>query len=170
MTDDGKQPVAGMACDAAKEGHQRYATLQAGEARIAQIAKLLPPYAHAMGIAICGLENDTPILEMEFAAHLQGWPGLFHGGTLAGLLEMAGLASVLTALHDVGRKENLRPINHSTNFLREARGGRVYAFGRVTRLGGRNAHVQVEAWQSDRHTPVAEAVMNVMLKRGAGST
>lgn len=123
----------------------------------------LPPYAHGLGMAVDGVEAGAPVIGMDFADKAQGRPGYFHGGAIAGLLEMAGFAALKAELDRQGRTARLKPINLSTNFLRGAKQARIFAVGRVTRAGRRSANVEIEAWQGSRAEPVAEAVLNILI-------
>ncbi len=123
----------------------------------------LPPYAEAMGIAIERSEKTTPILTMDFAEHVQGRPGYLHGGAISGLLEMAGFAALKAHLDAEDSNRELKPINVSIQFLRGGKSQMTYAAGRIHRVGRRNAHILVEAWQDDRENPIASAVMNILI-------
>ncbi len=124
---------------------------------------VLPPYAEAMGIVIDQLEGTTPILAMDFADHVQGRPGYLHGGAISGLLEMAGFAALRAHLDAEDSDRELKPINVSIQFLRGGKSQSTYAAGRIHRVGRRNGHVLVEAWQDDRENPIASAVMNILI-------
>ncbi|MCB2088402.1 MAG: PaaI family thioesterase [Sphingomonadaceae bacterium] len=125
----------------------------------------LPPYARATGIAFTSdLLDGAPVLTLPFSAAVQGRPDYLHGGALAGLMETAGFAALRRSMGEAGELAMLKPINFSTNYLRGAKVGDTFACGRVTRLGRRSANIAVEAWQEDRQRPVAEAVMNVLIR------
>ncbi|WP_336987015.1 PaaI family thioesterase [Altererythrobacter aquiaggeris] len=128
----------------------------------------LPPYAAAMGIVYSAEENGVPILAMPFGDHVQGRPGYLHGGAISGLLEMAAFATLRAHLDAKDSDRTLKPINVSIQFLRGGKSQTTLAAGRIHRLGRRNAHVLVEAWQDDRESPIASAVMNVLIAPPAG--
>ena len=128
---------------------------------------LLTPYARAMGIAPVEHEQgDAPLLLLEFSHDLEGRPGAWHGGAIAGLLETAGYAALRAALVSKGRDLLLKPINVTVQYLSTGRPQKAFARGRVVRLGRRNANLTVEAWQDDPRKPIASAVMNVLMVDG----
>lgn len=123
----------------------------------------LPPYAQALGITVAGAEDGAPILAVEFGDQVQGRPGYLHGGAISGLLEMAGFAALRAHLDAGDSNRTLKPINVSIQFLRGGKSQTTYAAGRIHRVGRRNGHILVEAWQDDRQNPIASAVMNVLI-------
>lgn len=128
---------------------------------------LLTPYARSMGIALVEQEeSDAPLLLLDFSHDLEGRPGAWHGGAIAGLLETAGYAALRAALVSTGRDPLLKPINVTVQYLSTGRPQKAFARGRVVRLGRRNANLTVEAWQDDPGKPIASAVMNVLMVDG----
>jgi len=127
------------------------------------MAIALPPYAALLGLSTeRGAEGV--VLRMPFATPVLGRPGFLHGGAIAGLLEMAGLAALYDALDDE-EPPKVKPINVSVDFLRGGRDHDTLAIARITRLGSRVANVSAEAWQEDRAKPIAVARMNMLLDR-----
>lgn len=124
----------------------------------------LPPYAEILGILIGPDGQDGPILRMPFGDHLIGRPGFLHGGTIAGLLEMAAFAVLYRTLG--GEEPRIKPINVTVDFMRGGRELETRAEGRVIRIGTRIANIAAEAWQEDRAKPIATAQMNLLLDRG----
>lgn len=127
------------------------------------IARDLPAYARSLGIVLDRIEDGRPILALPFEQIVEGRPGYFHGGATSGLLENAGYAGLRAELHHIGRAAQMKPIGITVQFLSAAKTQTTYAQGRITRLGRRNANVEVEAWQDDRNRPVASAVMNILM-------
>ncbi|MEO1048713.1 MAG: PaaI family thioesterase [Pseudomonadota bacterium] len=123
----------------------------------------LPAYARSLGITIDRMENDLPVLTVDFGPNVEGRPGAFHGGATAGLLENAGYAALRTVLLRDGRDPVLKPINITVQYLSAGKQKQTYAVGRITRLGRRNANLTVEAWQDDRERLIASAVMNILM-------
>lgn len=123
----------------------------------------LPPYARNLAMLVAGVEGDSPVLALDFDQSVEGRPSFLHGGAIGGLLEVAGYAALRCRLVAEGRDARLKPINLSVEYLRGAGRERTYAIGSIRRAGRRNANIIVEAWQSDRNKPVAEAVMNVLI-------
>ena len=124
---------------------------------------ILTPYAKSLGIEIENMRGLTPVLAINFANSVEGRPGAFHGGAMAGLLETAGYSALRSRLQEDGRVMVLKPINITVQFLSAGKQKKTYALGRITRLGRRNANVTVEAWQDDRSMPIATAVMNILM-------
>ncbi|MDE2597217.1 MAG: PaaI family thioesterase [Sphingomonadales bacterium] len=124
----------------------------------------LPPYARALGIVLDRIEHGVPVLACDPSSRIEGRPGFFQGGALAGLLEMAALEAVRA---DLGRREAalpvIKPINVSIQFMRNGDLVRTFATGRVVRAGRRLANVTAEAWQEDRGRLIASVWMNVKL-------
>jgi uncharacterized protein (TIGR00369 family) len=129
----------------------------------ARVAAELPAYARSLGIAVERIEDGAPVLSLGFSTVVEGRPTVFHGGATSGLLENAGYAALRLELHRQGREVRMKPIGITVQFLSAAKSRTTYATGRITRLGRRNANVEIEAWQDDRSRPVASAVMNVLM-------
>lgn len=124
----------------------------------------LSPYADFLGIRHVGVVDGGPLLAMAYSDGLGGWPGLLHGGAVAGLLELAAIAAIQAAL-DEPVPPTVKPVTVTIDFMRGARPVETCALGRVSRLGSRVANVTVEAWQDDPARPIAGARMNVVLAR-----
>lgn len=124
------------------------------------------PYADLLGLRYRH-DRDGLILVMPFDASLVGSPvpPRLHGGTIAGLLEIAALSTLLTALPADEPLPGLKPINVTVDYLREGRTQDTFAGAAITRLGRRIANLRVEAWQDDRTKPIAGAHMNILLDR-----
>lgn len=123
----------------------------------------LPAYARSLGIRVDREESGSPILALDFSENVEGRPTVFHGGATSGLLENAGYAALRAELSRRNREARLKPIGITVQFLSAAKSKTSFAIGRITRLGRRNANVEVEAWQDDRSRPVATAVMNILM-------
>lgn len=136
---------------------------------LAVVAEQLPPYARSLGMTATALVEGAPLIAMPFGERVHGRPGYFHGGALAGLLEIAGFAALRAELLRRGEGLRFKPINVNVEFLRGAADAvPVVALGHVTRAGRRVANVSVQAWQEDRTRPVAEAWMNFLLSPAKG--
>lgn len=123
----------------------------------------LPAYAQALGIALHEIEDGLPILTVDFSADVEGRPGHYHGGAIAGLLENAAYAALRSVLAAEGREAKLKPVNITVQYLSAGKPLTSYAKARITRKGRRNANISVEAWQADRSKPIASAVMNILM-------
>ena len=123
----------------------------------------LTPYAKSLGIAIDTMEQGVPVLRAGGEEITEGRPGVYHGGAISGLLETAGYTALRLALDEAERVVRLKPINITVQFLAPAKAAPLFAKARITKLGRRNANIDVECWQDDRDRPRATAVMNVLL-------
>lgn len=121
----------------------------------------LPPYA-----TLLGLRREGTALVMPFQYLLIGAPGRLHGGTVAGLMEMAANIAVRDALG--GEPALLKPINVTVDYLREGAPEDTFAEAFIQRIGRRVANVRVEAWQSDRARLIAAARTNILILREQG--
>lgn len=129
----------------------------------AHAQSMLPPYGLALGLTVEAMENDIPLLALDFSERLHGRPGYLHGGAISGLLEMAAIVALRCELERRGAPSRIKPINMNVEFLRGGTQQRTFALGRVTRAGRRVANVSAEAWQDDRGKPIATAWLNVLL-------
>lgn len=120
----------------------------------------LPPYARMLGLSVA-----DGIVSMPYAPHLIGAPQRLHGGTVAGLLEIAANLEVRRALRGSGAR--LKPINVTVSYLRGGGPVESHAQAFIVRLGRRVANVRVEAWQADRQRLIAEAQLNILIDSGA---
>ncbi len=127
----------------------------------------LTAYARSLGIvAHPGDAGEPPLLSLPFTHDLEGRPGAWHGGAIAGLLETAGYAALRSALDSLDRRPVLKPINVTVQYLSTGRTRESHARGRIVRLGRRNANLSIEAWQDDPLRPIATAVMNILMVDG----
>jgi uncharacterized protein (TIGR00369 family) len=125
---------------------------------------VLPPYAKALGIEAEIDDAGRLILSMDYGQHVMGRPGFLHGGAIAGLLEIAAIASVRQRLSEDDSPQ-IKPITVTTDFMRGGRDRRTYSTGVISRLGKRLANVESFAWQEDEERPIAAARMNLLLAR-----
>lgn len=124
----------------------------------------LPPYADLLGL-VAELDADgSPMLMMPFGSDVLGRPGFLHGGAISGLMEMAAIVALQSALGSEGGGE-IKPINVTVDFMRGGRDKPTRSRGIVTRLGTRVANVEATAWQDDPARPIAAARMNYLILR-----
>ncbi len=122
------------------------------------------PYAQTLGLRY--IKTDAGItIHMPFSDALIGAPKRLHGGTIAGLLEIASIAQVIHALGDDAAATTLKPVNVTVDYLRGGASEDSYAAAIITRIGRRIANIRAEAWQADRTRLIACAHMNVMIAR-----
>ncbi len=123
----------------------------------------LPPYAGTLGITIAP-SPAGPVATMPGGDDVLGRPGFLHGGAIAGLLEIAAIVAVRTAL-GADEAVRIKPVTVTVDYRRGGRLVATHAIGTVTRLGTRIANVDATAWQDDPAKPIATARMNVLLDR-----
>ncbi len=124
--------------------------------------KELPPYAQLLRLRI-EEHCDGCRFVMPFDDDVAGYPGLLHGGAIAGLLEFAAFTSVARALNDPAVK--MKPITVTVDYLRAGTERETFASAEVQRVGGRIANVEATAWQAERSSPIATARVNFLLER-----
>jgi uncharacterized protein (TIGR00369 family) len=113
------------------------------------------PYAQFLGLS--GAEVDGELITtMRYSDHLIGNPALpaLHGGTLGALLESAAIFEMLWRAETIVLPKT---ITITVDYLRSGAPVDTHARGIVTRQGRRVTNVRMEAWQTERGTPVATA-------------
>ena len=143
----------------------------------------LTAYARSLGIRIASdggnaPEDQSPILTVDFGTGVEGRPGHYHGGAIGGLLETAGYTALRRQLAQAGRAPRLKPVNITVQFLAAGKARASFAKASVFRLGRRNAHIEVQAWQDGddgaqaERRIIATAVMNILMveEEEAGET
>jgi len=111
------------------------------------------PYARFLGIR-AELKGDELTLVMPFSDHLIGNPMLpaLHGGVVGARMEV----TALTQLAIASKSEAFpKTIDINIDYLRSGRPVDTFARARVVKIGRRIANVQAEAWQAERHQPIA---------------
>lgn len=139
-----------------------FAALRSGERGL--VLDMLP-YAATLGVVL-DRGGDELRLVMPFAPTLLGAPERLHGGAIAGLLELAGLATLLLALPDDEALPVVKPVTATVDYLRGGAMRETMATATLTRLGRRVANLGAVAWQYDHQRPIATAKLNFILRRG----
>jgi acyl-coenzyme A thioesterase PaaI-like protein len=121
------------------------------------------PYSKFLGLS-ARMDGDEMITTMTYAPHLIGNPTLpaLHGGTLGALMESAAIFELLWRAETIVLPKT---ITLTIDYLRSGAPLDTHARSIVTRHGRRVANVRVEAWQTDRNTPVATAHAIFLVKR-----
>ena len=123
----------------------------------------LPEYARTIGISIDHWDGGSPVLAVNCSPELCGNPGMFHGGAVGALLEMAAVATLDADLRARQGAATLTPVNSTIEYLRAAGEQRAYAFARIVRAGRRMANLQALLWQESPEKPVATATVNIAI-------
>lgn len=126
----------------------------------------MPPYAELLGVATAPSESRATLM-MPFSGQVLGRPGFLHGGAIAGLLELAAVASLDAAIAELTLPPRIKPINMTIDFMRGGREATTFARGSVGRLGQRIANIDVVAWQDDEDRLIARAHINFLLVAAA---
>ncbi len=124
----------------------------------------LPPYAQLLRLRIEEHQDGCRFV-MPFDDDVAGYPGLLHGGAIAGLLEFAAFTSLSRAIGDPAVK--MKPVTVTVDYLRAGTDRDTFATAEVQRLGGRIANVEATAWQEAHSSPIASARLNFLLDRPA---
>jgi uncharacterized protein (TIGR00369 family) len=113
------------------------------------------PYARFLNLTAAAV-GDELVTTMRYHDALVGNPALpaLHGGTLGALLESAAIFELLWRAETIVLPKT---ITLTVDYLRSGAAVDTHARGIVTRHGRRVTNVRMEAWQADRHAPVATA-------------
>lgn len=124
----------------------------------------LTPYAESSGMRLGTFDGGVPVIELDFVTEIgSGAPGLFHGGQIGGMLEVAMLAALQARVGGAMAMPRFKPINITVEYMRPAvKDYRLYAKGEIIRFGRRLSYVQASAWQDDPTKPVALANCNFL--------
>ena len=128
------------------------------------------PYSALLGLSAC-MEGDELVTTMRYSEQLIGNPTLpaLHGGALGALLESAAIFELLWRAETVVLPKT---ITITIDYLRSGGPVDTHARSFVTRQGRRVTNVRVEAWQTDRASPVAtaQAIFMVTPEPAAGAS
>jgi uncharacterized protein (TIGR00369 family) len=123
------------------------------------------PYAVFLGLK-AELNGEELTLILPYANRLIGDPTIpaLHGGAIGAFMEIAAVTQISIAQ----RTRRLpKSIDIGIDYLRPGRPLDAYARAKVSKLGRRIAQVQVEAWQTDRASPIAHLRGHFLLAHGA---
>ncbi|MBV1881445.1 MAG: PaaI family thioesterase [Pseudomonadales bacterium] len=112
------------------------------------------PYAEYLGIRIQQNINGEIIFLLPFHEKHIGNPMIraIHGGIIASFLECSSTLMVIgTVCHDHLPK----CVNHTTEYLKSAKGVDTFARVKVNKAGRRIVAASVSSWQKDESTPIA---------------
>lgn len=127
----------------------------------------LVPYAAMLDLSFERVGEELQLV-MPFAETLIGSPGRLHGGSIGGLLELAGLLTVIAAQPEGEALPRVRPVTVTVDFMREGATQETRASATITKLGRRVVNVHAQAWQvkdgqASRDKPIAAAHINFVL-------
>ncbi|MCB2077335.1 MAG: PaaI family thioesterase [Novosphingobium sp.] len=121
----------------------------------------LPAYAKTIGIALDSWDDGKPVLGIDYSTGICGNPGMFHGGVVGALLEMAAVAVLDADMRAGHGPARLTPLNSTVEYLRAAGEERAFASAEIVKSGRRLATVLATLWQGNRGKPVATAIVNI---------
>jgi uncharacterized protein (TIGR00369 family) len=122
----------------------------------------LLPYAALLDLSFERVDGELQLI-MPFDETLIGSPGRLHGGAISGLLELAGLLTVIAAQPEGEALPRVRPVTVTVDFMREGATRDMRAAASITKLGRRVVNVHAQAWQGNRDKPAAAAHINFVL-------
>ena len=96
---------------------------------------VLPAYAGTIGVELDRWEGNRPVLAVDYSNDICGNPGMFHGGAIGGLLEMAAVAALDADLRAKQQAARITPVNSTVEYLRPAGEARAYASATIIRSG-----------------------------------
>ena len=113
------------------------------------------PYAKYLGITFKETSNGL-IFTLPFSADKIGSPYIpaIHGGVIGGFMENAAIMHLMWTTIPLGIPKN---IDFTIDYISPGRPQDSYARCSVKKIGKRIANLQVEAWQSDKDSPIAIA-------------
>jgi uncharacterized protein (TIGR00369 family) len=125
------------------------------------------PYAALLDLSFEWVDGELQLL-MPFDETLIGSPGRLHGGAISGLLELAGLLTVIAGQPAGEALPRVRPVTVTVDFMREGACVETRAAASITKLGRRVVNVHAQAWQvkdgqAVRDKPIAAAHINLVL-------
>ncbi|MFZ1991565.1 MAG: PaaI family thioesterase [Alphaproteobacteria bacterium] len=120
------------------------------------------PYARHLGMEVERQGRELTFI-MRFATHLIGNPRLpaLHGGVIGSFLETA---AILGLIWNTPLQQLPKPVDISIDFLRSGRPVDTFARAIITKRGRRVANVRAEAWQEERHRPIASLHGHFLIK------
>lgn len=121
------------------------------------------PYANFLGVSFQEQSGEL-VFRLPFSQRLIGNPLLpaLHGGALAGFMENAAMMHLLWETIPINTPKN---IDFTIDFIRSGRPQDTFAVCSITKLGSRVANLQIEAWQSDRASPIAVARSHFLVRK-----
>ena len=124
----------------------------------------LIPYAHFLGVTFEEKDEEL-IFTLPFDEKLIGNPILpaLHGGAVGGFMENAAILHLMWTMDSLTLPKN---IDFTIDFILSGRPQNTHAACKVVRQGKNIANVQIEAWQENRHTPIAIARSHFKVFRG----
>lgn len=123
------------------------------------------PFAQALGLEVSVMEGEEAG-ELRFKlpprASNVGNASLpaIHGGALGGFMEAAGLLHLMMTMR-VAKIPKI--VDFSIDYIRAGLLVETWCSCVVIREGRKMANLHIEAWQSDRNTPIARARANVLM-------
>ncbi len=118
------------------------------------------PVAQHLGIRLSSVERFRPVLELPFSFANVTIGDVVHGGVIATLADVAGVASAIAAAAEL--PTGGATVSMAISYLAPAADASLRASGTVLRAGRRQTVVRVTI-ATDQGTAIAEALVTVML-------
>lgn len=111
------------------------------------------PYVRFLGIRGERRGNELTLV-LPFGEHLVGNPRLpaLHGGVIGAFLETS---AIIQLVWESDSSVLPKTVDVTVDYLRTGRPRDTYARATISKHGRRVANVRAEAWQDDRHRPIA---------------
>jgi len=125
------------------------------------------PYVRFLGIRGERRGNELTLV-LPFGEHLVGNPRLpaLHGGVIGAFLETS---AIIQLVWESDSSVLPKTVDVAVDYLRTGRPRDTYARATISKHGRRAAHVRAEAWQDDRHRPIAALHGHFLLEPRAES-
>lgn len=122
------------------------------------------PYAKFLGITFKETRSEL-IFTLPFTANKIGNVHIpaIHGGVIGGFMENAAIMHLMWTTTPLEIPKN---IDFTIDYILSGRPQDTYAICQVRKMGKKIANLQVEAWQSDRSSPIAIARSHFKLEFG----
>lgn len=142
-------------------------TPEARDDRLQQILARIP-YARFLGIEM-DRHGDEITATMRFDQKLIGNPVLpaLHGGVIGALMEVTAIVQLAFISGAEAEAKLPKTIDISVDYLRSGKPVDTYARAHIAKPGRRVANIRVDAWQEERHRPIAALHGHFLLPQGA---
>lgn len=121
------------------------------------------PLAQTLGMR-CEVRGDEVTTVLPFQERLIGNFTIraLHGGAISAFLELTAVAHVYLVT-DLAQPP--KPINVTTDYLRQGHARDLYARAVINKMGRRMGSVRAEAWQEERARPIAALHAHFLVDR-----
>ncbi len=115
-----------------------------------------------LGLQVRRWDDKQVEMVMPYRDDLSAHTGIFHGGTVASLIDTVAGGAVLAG-HDFDRGSRLVTVSMTVNYLSVAPGEALVGIGRCTRRGRLVSYAAVEVQGEESGKVVAEGLVTVSI-------